>query len=126
LRQLIDVDRHADELTWDTHFVDSAAAHAPEILDERDRAIAEADFRLAMALPIGAIMTALAYRASPWLLILLVIPAWMFFLGGELRGEADEIILEAVVRGTIDWSALDYLDDARIHYRPRTQISAPS
>jgi len=61
----------------------------------------------------------------PWVLALLVIPLWLVFLGGELHGDADDTIHRAVIRGTLDWPALDYLDTARIHYRPNTEIVLP-
>jgi hypothetical protein len=68
LWQLIDLDRHARELTWAMHFVESAAATAPEVLDQRDRAQSEAEFRTAMSLPLAALTVAASYRTSPWVL----------------------------------------------------------
>lgn len=126
LRCLIDLNRHARELTWATHFIESAAATAPEVLDQRDRAHAEAEFRTAMSLPLAALILAVSYRTSPWVLALLVIPVWLVFLGGELYGDADDTILRAVMRGTVDWRALDYLDTARIHYRRHSEVTLPS
>jgi len=125
LRKLIDLNRHSRELTWATHFIESAAATAPEVLDQRDRARAEAEFRNAMSFPLAALIVAASYRTSAWLLILLVIPVWLIFLGGEMYGDADDPILRAVMRGTIDWPALDYLDAARIHYRTISDITGP-
>jgi hypothetical protein len=125
LRHLVDVDWHANELVWESRFIDSAAATTPEILDAHDRIRAEAEFRLGMALPLAAIITATAYRTSSWLIILLAIPVWMTVLSDEQIVEADRLIVSAVIRGTVQWPALNHLDTARLHFRHTTNVTEP-
>lgn len=124
LWRLIDVDRHASELTWETSLIVGTATAHTELQQERDRSLAEADFRRAMILPFAALVAALAHRINGWLLLTLAIPVWLLFLSTEVRAEADQIVLTAIAQRTVPWPALDHLDNARIHYRPFTDLPA--
>ncbi|MGW9167918.1 hypothetical protein [Agromyces sp. NPDC055658] len=90
-----------------------------DVYDRYDRVRAEGEFRLAVALPIGALAVALAARLSveyhnllPLTFLLLLIPAWALWNSGRARlVHAKDVMVQAILSGQASSPTLKLITD---------------
>ena len=71
----------------------------------------EAEFRLALAAPLGALAAALAWRAAPWIGVLILAAAFVLVLQGLGRSrESNDALIEALRLNRAESPSLERLD----------------
>ncbi|WP_157544977.1 hypothetical protein [Microtetraspora fusca] len=102
IEQLI-VDDYVEDLNRDLTLVPARLlGNDPELYSAYDRLQAEAQFRIAISLPISFVITALAIINHPIWLALLVLPVALFLTGMQRRSESAGILAEAILVGRVE------------------------
>jgi hypothetical protein len=87
-----------------------------KIHGEYDRLMAEGTFRTGMFLPMCYLFGVLAWLASPWWAVGLILPLALLYLGAHSRGLASQHLASAIVAERIESPALENI--ATAHHVP--------
>lgn len=125
LHRLLALRRYAEDLLEEPLFTGGQPDQqaGPELVEERDRTRAEAEFRIGLALPVLLLATVLADRSSPWYLAGAIVAVALWYMGRIKEAEADVAVLQAVAEGRISWPAADELVSGRVRYRRFEEVS---
>jgi hypothetical protein len=120
---LIDTRKHADDLAWESRFIDGVAEAEPQLIDKRDQYIAEGEFRTGMTLPLAGLVWVLAVRENPWFLVAGLVPIWMFYMGQLAFAHGDQAVLRAVSGGKLVWPVARQVLAGPLHFRELDQVT---
>jgi hypothetical protein len=88
------------------------------LYESYDRKMSEAEFRLAITLPLAAIIICLAFQVSPWILFVLMLPISLALLGVRRGAEARSEVFQALLANEIKSETLEdlgpWFDDAKM------------
>jgi len=73
-----------------------------ELYDEWDRLSAEADLRIALALPLAVLTVALAFSWSPWFWLIGLLVPLVYVQGRDYRQRAKSIVLAGLIEGVME------------------------
>lgn len=116
----VDVDEYAGRLERDLPMIPLrllAEGKKDEIYGEFDRLRAEAEFRASVAVPLGAVVAILAWRASPWWLFALVMPALLLLEAGRNVTAAADVLAESVRARAAESPVLAHLQAGGLEHR---------
>lgn len=73
-----------------------------DLYDEWDRLSAEADLRIALALPLAVLTAALAITWSPWFWLIGLLVPLVYVQGRDYRKQATSIVLAGLIEGVME------------------------